>query len=121
MKYVDLVSIKSLDVPDENPTPKTITITEDIYLKHMKIKAEYLNEYEIIGEPYELEDPKKEQPKDKIVKVENEQLIPKVDPEKLIEDDNYDPFVDNVHEGVQEINSFIDKPKNKKERKKAIK
>lgn len=128
IETVDLVSLKSVSIEGETVEPKMITIRKDIYEKHVKIKAEYLNDYILV----------EENQKDKIVKVENEQLIPIVEPEKPIEPEifepnneanDHDPFIGEiklkesfVETNQPEIKEPLDKPKkSKKERIKASK
>lgn len=121
---VFLVNIKSIKEDGETLDPKFISLKKSLYLKHLKINAEYLNDYVLCEDPdvqtlKVIEDAKP---------IEKNDLTPKKDAEKPLEDplfndpsNDFEPFIPKAKESFiqkSEKPSF-DKPK--KERKQRIK
>lgn len=51
IEVVFLVNIKKLNEDDLEMKPQMITVRKDLYEKHLRIKAEYLNDYILCEDP----------------------------------------------------------------------
>lgn len=105
IEMVCLINVKTLNIDDVELNPQTMTIRKDLYEKHLKIKAGYLNDY-VLAEDQSgnalkvIEDAKP---------IENNDLIPKEDLEKPLKDpefndpdNDFEPFV------LKPLESFVD-------------
>lgn len=111
IEMVCLINVKNLNIDDAELNPQTMTIRKDLYEKHLKIKAGYLNDY-VLAEDQSgnalkvIEDSK---PIEKIVPIENNDLKPKEDPEKPAQDPEFnDPSNDFEPFVLKPLESFVD-------------
>ncbi len=128
IEMVCLINVKNLNIDDAELNPQTMTIRKDLYEKHLKIKAGYLNDY-VLAEDQEgkaLKVVEGAKPIEKIVPIENNDLTSKEDPEKPLEypefndpSNDFEPFISEAKESFIQKNEkpSFDKPKKEKKQK----